>query len=44
MRLKAILALSLSAVMFTTGMGAVNTMAEEKNKIFELYLSFNHDT
>ena len=34
MRLKAILALSLSAVMFTTGMGAVNTMAEEKNKIF----------
>lgn len=34
MKLKKIMALSLSAVMFTTGMGAVNTMAEEKSKIF----------
>ncbi len=34
MKLRKIVALSLSAVMFTTGMGAVNTMAEEKSKIF----------
>ena len=34
MKIKKIMALSLSAVMFTTGMGAVNTMAEEKSKIF----------